>query len=103
MPRAGIEPATRGFSRLVAKISFCFYWNKMSVYEVCEKLCNDFRVGAAGKRCGQHGASYGFRHTVAVAQDTTQAENFNSESLSQDTTTKNTTMSQRKIGLSGWP
>jgi hypothetical protein len=70
---------------------------------VCEKLCNDFRVGAAGKRCGQHGASYGFRHTVAVAQDTTQAENFNSESLSQDTTTKNTTMSQRKIGLSGWP
>jgi hypothetical protein len=40
VPRAGIEPATRGFSRLAAKISLCFYLKKYMIFEVCEKLCN---------------------------------------------------------------
>ena len=54
VPRAGIEPATRGFSRLVAKISFCFYCNKWSVFEVCKKLCNEALVDDMAIYSGQH-------------------------------------------------
>ena len=54
VPRAGIEPATRGFSRLVAKIRFCFYCNKRIVFEVCEKLCNEALVDDMAIYSGQH-------------------------------------------------
>ncbi len=54
VPRAGIEPATRGFSRLVAKISLCLYCNKQKIFEVCEKLCNRTMVCYMAIYCGQH-------------------------------------------------
>jgi hypothetical protein len=57
VPRAGIEPATRGFSRLVLKIMHCFYCIICSVLLVCEKLCYAPALNNAGKHCGQHSLS----------------------------------------------
>jgi hypothetical protein len=54
VPRGGIEPPTRGFSRLVLVVTHCLYCVKMLILVVCEKLCDRALGCVQSKHCVQH-------------------------------------------------